>query len=72
MAESTRNGHILIKYTPTCIKHRLSANSSSVSSRTIDTFHTVVLKCKYVTKKLGQHHVVFTVDEALYCKLIEL
>ena len=38
----------------------------------LDTLHTVVQRCKYIATQLGQHHVVLTVDEALYCKLMEL
>lgn len=34
--------------------------------------NTVVQHCKYVANTLGQHYVVLTVDEALYCKLMEL
>ena len=37
-----------------------------------DTLHTVVQRRKYIATQLGQHHVVLTVDEALYCKLVEL
>ena len=37
-----------------------------------DTLNTVVLRCKHVAQKLGQQHVVITVDEALFCKLMEL
>jgi len=33
---------------------------------------TVVLQCKHTANKLGQHHVVLTVDAALFCKLMEL
>lgn len=38
----------------------------------LDTLNTVVLRCRHVSRKLGQHHVVITVDEALFCKLMEL
>lgn len=38
----------------------------------LDTLNAVVLRCKHVARKLGQHHVVITVDEALFCKLMEL
>ena len=38
----------------------------------LDTLNTVVLRCKHVARKLGQYHVVITVDEALFCKLMEL
>jgi hypothetical protein len=38
----------------------------------LDTLNTVVVRCKHVARKLGQHHVVLTVDEALFCKLMEL
>jgi hypothetical protein len=38
----------------------------------MDTLNTVVLRCKHTAGKLGQHHVVLTVDEALFCKLMEL
>ena len=37
-----------------------------------DTLNTVVQCCKYVANTLGQQYVVLTVDEALYCKLMEL
>ena len=33
-------------------------------AREQDTLHTLVLRCKYISRKHGQHHVVFTVDEA--------
>lgn len=38
----------------------------------LDTLHTVVQRCKHIATSLGQHYVVLTVDEALYCKLMEL
>ena len=38
----------------------------------IDTLNTVVLRCKQVATTLRQHHVVLTVDEALFGKLMEL
>ena len=38
----------------------------------LDTLHTVVQRCKHIATQLGQHYVVLTVDEALYCKLMEL
>lgn len=38
----------------------------------IDTLNTVVMRCLNVARKLEQHHVVITVDEALFCKLMEL
>ena len=37
----------------------------------LDTLHTVILRCRCIARKLGQHHAVLTVDEALYCKLME-
>ncbi len=37
-----------------------------------DTLNTVVLRCKHVANVLGQQYVVLTVDETLYCKLMEL
>jgi len=33
---------------------------------------TVVERCRHVARKLGQKYVILTVDEALYCKLMEL
>ena len=38
----------------------------------LDTLNTVVLRCKYIANALGQQQVVLTVDEALYCKSMEL
>ena len=38
----------------------------------MDTLNTVVLRCKHVARTLGQNYVVITVDEALFCKLMEL
>ena len=37
-----------------------------------DTLNTVVKKCMYISAALGQQHTVLTVDQALYCKLVEL
>jgi hypothetical protein len=37
-----------------------------------DTLNTVVKQCMYIAATLGQKHTVITVDQALYCKLIEL
>jgi len=37
-----------------------------------DTLNTVVRRCKHVASALGQQHVVLTVDEALFGKLMEL
>ena len=38
----------------------------------IITLNTVALRCKHVATTLGQKHVVLTVDEALFPKLMEL
>lgn len=38
----------------------------------MDTLNTVVMKCMRVAAALGQQHTVITVDQALYCKLVEL
>ena len=38
----------------------------------LDTLNTVMVTCKHVANALGHQHVVLTMDEALYCKLIEL
>ena len=38
----------------------------------LDSLNTVVLKCLHVARMLGQQHVVITVDEALFSKLMEL
>ena len=38
----------------------------------MDTLNTVVKRCRHVANVLGQSHVVLTVDEALFCKLMEL
>jgi hypothetical protein len=37
-----------------------------------DTLNTVVKRCMYIAAALGQKHTVITVDQALYCKLVEL
>ena len=37
-----------------------------------DTLNTVILRCRKIAQSLGQRYVVLTVDEALYCKLMEL
>lgn len=36
-----------------------------------DTLYTVVQRCKYVDEVNGQKFVALTVDEALYCRLME-
>lgn len=38
----------------------------------MDTLNTVVKKCMHVSSVLGQQYTVITVDQALYCKLVEL
>ena len=38
----------------------------------MDTLNTAVKKCMHVATVLGQHYTVITVDQALYCKLVEL
>lgn len=38
----------------------------------LDTLNTIVLRCKHMARKLGQHHALITEDEALFCKLMEL
>ena len=38
----------------------------------IDTLHTVVVYCEYINGYLGFENIVLTVDEALFCKLMEL
>ncbi len=37
-----------------------------------DTLNTVVKRCMHVSAALGQQHTVITVDQALFCKLVEL
>ena len=37
-----------------------------------DTLNTVVQRCKHVAEAKGQKYVVLTVDEALYCRLMQL
>ena len=38
----------------------------------MDTLNTVVKKCIVISSHFGQEHTVLTVDQALYCKLMEL
>ena len=38
----------------------------------LDTLTTVIKRCIYISSKLGQKYAVLTVDQALYCKLLEL
>ena len=38
----------------------------------MDTLKTVVKKCMHVATVLGQQYTIITVDQALYCKLVEL
>ena len=38
----------------------------------LDTLNTVVKRCLAISAHFGQEHTVLTVDQALYCKLIEL
>ena len=38
----------------------------------INTLNIVVQRCKFIADALGQKHVVLTVDQALYCKLMGL
>ena len=38
----------------------------------ITTLNTVVRRCMYVVTQLGQVYVVFTADQALYYKLMQL
>ena len=38
----------------------------------LDTLNTVVRRCLTVSEHLAQEHTVITVDQALYCKLMEL
>ena len=38
----------------------------------LDTLNTVIQRCKYTAESLGQKYVVLTVDEALFCKLMDL
>ena len=37
----------------------------------LDTLHTVVLRCKHIARQLGQQHVVITVNEALFWRVME-
>ena len=37
-----------------------------------DTLNTVAKRCMYIWAALGQQHTVLRVDQALYCKLVEL
>ena len=67
----------------TCFNQRCSDTSPEVTSTGYmpiiqasahehDTLNTVVLKCLHVARKPGQQHVIITVDEALFSKLMEL
>ena len=38
----------------------------------LDTLNTVVKRCMAISSHLGQEYTVITVDQALYCKLMEL
>lgn len=38
----------------------------------LDTLNTVVKRCLSISSHFGQEHTVLTVDQALYCKLMEL
>lgn len=38
----------------------------------LDTLNAVVKRCMHVADALGQRYTVITVDQALYCKLVEL
>lgn len=38
----------------------------------IDTLNTVVKRCMAISSHFGQEHTVITVDQALFCKLMEL
>jgi len=38
----------------------------------LDTINTVIKRCMHITKTLEQKYVVLTVDQALYCKVMEL
>lgn len=66
----------------TMFNQRLSESSPEMTSigympiiqapaHEIDTLNTV-MRCRNVARKLKQHHVVITADEALFCKLMEL
>ena len=37
-----------------------------------DTLNTVVKRCMAISSRFGQEHTVITVDQALYCRLMEL
>jgi hypothetical protein len=37
-----------------------------------DTVYTVLARCKYIAKSLGQRHTVVIFDQALYCKAKEI
>jgi hypothetical protein len=38
----------------------------------LDTLNTVVRKCMAISSHFGQQHTVITVDQVLFCKLMEL
>jgi hypothetical protein len=38
----------------------------------LDTLNTVVRKCMALSSHFGQQHIVIIVDQALFCKLMEL
>ena len=42
------------------------------SAYEMDTLNTVIQMCKHVVNALWQKYVVLTVDEAFFCKLMEL
>ncbi|KAL8583128.1 hypothetical protein ACOMHN_029824 [Nucella lapillus] len=67
----------------TSFKQRETSVSAEVTSvgymsiaqapaRDLDTLDTVVLRCNHAAQTLGQRRVVLTVDEALFCRLMEL
>ena len=38
----------------------------------LDTLNTAVKRCMAISSHFGQEHTVLTVDQALYCRLMEL
>ena len=38
----------------------------------LDTLNTVIQRCMYISSQLGQKYTVLTVDQALFCKVMEL
>jgi len=72
MMKDMKPSHKKSLQVPQIVQEIFSAGVVEGKVHEMDTLNTVVIRCKNVANKHGQHHIVITADEQLFYKLMEL